>query len=471
MDANAALQYGDSASAALNGVGVPPALNANYNRARTQYQTDLNSEQAAEQPAMQRYRATTAQPMPDVPDPKRASPAPDAAQFNKDAQGWVSALAVLSSLIGARGRARGTGALKAFAGGMKGLQEGNQQAFDNAYKTWKAESDAMFKEHDEEMEKYQAVLKNRDLTEAEQVQEINMIGHGYQNKLTMDAKDMGQAGAMVDSAVKAELGARSMVEKIEARKAAQDAIQAEQDKKINNVVSSFDKLQPTDIVPGFGLTKAAVMDKVHGLDSGLNYSDVGISMRTMNNPLRDLVDSVRSANSPTDRAQAKLEYLGKQQEERVGAKNLESMEVATTRLDRSLPLLMEQVRAVDPGRFKSWNEFENYLAENTGDPKIVKLRQAVQDTKTDFQVVQAKGGQITDRVRADSDAILNSAWATGQFEGAVDIMQKTSKNQMAAAKQAVSFITNGNVNEPTPTAGAPAGVAAPDFRHLWSGGD
>lgn len=209
MDANQILQYGDPASAALNGAGAPPALMKSYNAANQQYKADLNAEQQEKSPVIQKAENITNTPIAAPPTPAKAAPAPDAQQFDKDAQGWVTAIAALSSLVGSRGRGRGTAALGAFAGGLKGIKAGNQQAFEDSYKTWKANTDAMMKENEDEFKEYQQVIENRKLSEREMVQQVNLIGMKWENKLTSDAKDVGQIGAIVDSYAKANAKAKN----------------------------------------------------------------------------------------------------------------------------------------------------------------------------------------------------------------------------------------------------------------------
>lgn len=209
MDADAALNGQDAAGAALNSMGIPQPLTKAYGAANQQYKADLNAEQQEKAPIIQKAQSMAATPIQATPTPQKAAPAPDAQQFNKDAQGWVTAIAALSSLIGARGRGRGTAALGAFAGGLKGIQAGNQQAFEDSYKTWKANTDAMMKENDDEFKEYQQVLENRKLSEGEMVQQVNLIGAKYQNKLTADAKDVGQIGAIVDSYARANAKAQN----------------------------------------------------------------------------------------------------------------------------------------------------------------------------------------------------------------------------------------------------------------------
>lgn len=198
----------------------------------------------------------------------------------------------------------------------------------------------------------------------------------------------------------------------------------------------WEKMKPNDPVPGTGLTAGAIQIYGDAIKNGANPSQIGLGYGM--NPVKKAVDNYIAYKYPDfDMAKSEREYLGAQTEEKITAKNASNINIAVNNLDNSLPLLMEQVQAVNPGQFKSFNQFQNYLSENTGDPKIVKLRQTVNDTLADFSMLLARGGQVTDQVRNSANETLNAAWASGQFKGAVEIMYRTGQNQKAAAKQSL----------------------------------
>lgn len=454
MDANTALGATDT------------SLQGNMNSARARYQTDLDAEQKEIDPLVKKAQATSAEPLPAIPEPKKAAPAPDAQQFNKDAQGWVSALAAFSALIGARGRARGTGALKAFAAGVNGLQKGNQQAFDDAYKTWKGDTDAMLADNKQEMDKYEAVLKNRELTEQEAHEQIKLIGYEHQNKLMMDAKDFDQQAAIYESAVKARVGAETYVDKIQARYEAQRAEQDHQDKILDDTINTFEHLQPNDVVPGYGITKQAILDKVKTLhDTGGNYSVAGISMRTMNNPIKQLVDVVKSRMYPNDNtAEQRAHFVGEQQEERAMAGRSAPAKIAVKEMDNLAQPMIDAVKKLDPKHFPDLNSLRNAYQQRIGGADVVKAALAVQEFKTAFTNLMIRNGVPTDQARARGDELINMNMSLDQIEG----LRDQAKISGAAVIDALAEAKGEKV---TPSASPSSSGAAPDFSYLWNGGE
>lgn len=449
MDANQALGSEDFLSQ-LVGAGAanpkaapspaPTGSLGSVNTANKNLQNTLSQQSAAQQPAIQKFQQTAAQPMPQPPSPKQAAPAPEAQQFAKDSQGWINALAVFSSLIGARGRNRGTGALKAYAAGINGIKQGNQQAFDDSYKTWKANTDAMFKENDDEMAKYKAVLENRDFSEAEANQQMKMIGAEYQNKVMSDTHTADQAFAVYDSMVKARAGIDAYTSKMEAKKAEMDKQQQDKDDKQDALIQSFSGLKDTDIVPGYGVTKAAIMDKVRGLQSGLNYPDVGISMRGTNNPLKDLVDSIKAeTDAGGNRADEKLAYQGQQAETRAIAARSAPAKIAVKEMDNLAQPMVDAVKRLNPSSYPDLNSLKNAAEKRTGGEDVVKANLAVQEFKTAFTNLMIRNGVPTDAARSKADAIMDSNFSLGQIEAVRD----QAKISGAAVLDALSQVKGG----------------------------
>lgn len=468
MDANQALQYGDSATAALNGsVGSVTGANKNL-------QGVLNQQDQAMQPAIQKFNQTAAQPIPAPPEPKKASPAPDAQQFNKDAQGWVSALAVFSSLIGARGRARGTGALKAFAAGANGIKAGNQQAFEDAYKTWKSDTDAMMKENDEELAKYKTVLENRELSESEAQQQMKMIGAEYQNKVMSATHTADQAFAVYDSIVKAQAGVNAANAKMEQKAQEQLRLQKEKDDRQDAVLEHFSTLKPNDIVPGYGITKAAILDKVAGLKAGLNYPDVGISMRGTNNPLKDLVDSIKTATDEGgNRAEEKLGYLEQQREAGVIAARSGPAKIAVKEMDNLAQPMVDAVKRLDPGQYPDLNSLKNAAEKKTGGADVVRANLAVQEFKTAFTNLMIRNGVPTDAARGKADALMDTNFSLNQIEGVRDQAKISGAAVLDALAEAKGDITGkpsaaGAAKTQIPP-GSPTATDAKGNKMYWNG--
>jgi hypothetical protein len=465
------------AQSALNGGETSAALNGAYGQFKSAQQNAdkvMAQEDAAMQPTMQKFQQVTAQPIPTPPEPKKAAPAPSTDQFNKDAQGWIGAIAALSALVGARGRGRGTAALKAYAAGLDGIKQGNQQSFDNSYKEWKANTEAMQKENDEEMAKYKAVIENRELSESEQTQAIKMIGYEYNNKVTSAINSADQAFAVYDSQVKAQANANAMVEKMDAKKKANDEAQDQRDAKLQETLKIFPTLKDTDIVPGIGMTKAGILQKVKILnDTGDNYPAAGISMRSMNNPLRDFVDAVKAQSNPDqDVVKGRSNVAEATSEAHAIGRRAGTTEVGVGEFDQLIEPTRASIHKLDFGQWKDLNAFKASYDEHVNDPDYIEALNNIQELQNAYTSVLTRGGVRTDAAQSLSEGTINKLFGSAGSDRALDTMAANTKRIMTGVNKAKA----GTVGQPdaAPAAGAPAGgaaSAAPDYSHLWSGGD
>lgn len=214
MDANSALQYSDPATAAMNsGNGLP----APVQQARARLQSDVTSEQKEMQPQVDKMKELAATPHPTQPTLQKSPTAPSAQDFSKDGQAWIGALAAMSALVGARGRGRGTAALKAYAAGLKGVQTGNQQAFENSYKEWQANTKAIMDDNKTELDKFKAVMDDRSLSESEAKDAISAIAAEHQDSMMIDAKDYEQQMKLYDIRVQHQDRLEELTDKVKAK--------------------------------------------------------------------------------------------------------------------------------------------------------------------------------------------------------------------------------------------------------------
>lgn len=406
MDANSALQYSDPAAAALNG-SVSSVTAANRN-----LQSTLKQEDAAMQPSMEKFKQISSTTPPAPPTPKQAPPAPEASDFTKDGQAWVSAIAALSSLIGARGRARGTGALKAFAGGVKGLQAGEQQAFDNSYKSWKANSDAMFKENDEEMAKYKAVIDNRELSEAEAQQQMKMVGYEYQNKVMSDTHTADQAFAVYDSIVKARTSAESYVNKLEAKKAEMDKEEEQQlqklksDPSIGNLADAYHAGVP-------------ITTLVKGIGKDAQYKAQAIQ------------DAATEKYGNFDWAENHNQYMARGSELRGIGTAAGKIELGGEMLDKSIPSMMDAARKVGLTESTDLNTLYNTAKRHLSDRDFSNFSTQLRATTSDYGVFIGRGRQT---VHSDEEAlkILHDNMGITSLQGFADAVSAERKNTSEA---------------------------------------
>lgn len=422
MDANSALQYGDQAGAALNGV-VPNGSAASVASANKNLQGVLNQEDKAMQPALQKFKDISSQPMPQPPTPKTAGPAPEMQQIQQDSQGWISALAVFSSMIGARGRARGTGALKAFAAGMNGIKAGNQQAFEDAHKTWKDNTEAMFKDNEEEMNKYKAVLDNRNLSEAEASQEMKMIGAEYQNKVMASTETAKQAFAVYDSIVKARTGVEAYTAKMDAKAKEQLKLQeqqkADQDKRYDEWKQTPRAALVADAIAK-GLPPAYYI-RGRGKD-GQEQLQFAQDFAEERHPGLDLAEAAQNYNA----SNAALRSFGNGRQ----ADTVRSFNVAYAHADT----LNDLAAALQNGDIQTINAARQRYEQEFGAAAPTNF-DAVKSIFSDEVNKAAVGGAGALGDREQIRSSISKASSPEQIKGAVDVYKHLIVGQMQGMKQ------------------------------------
>lgn len=93
----------------------------------------------------------------------QAQPTPP--KFTGEAiQGWMGAFAALAALAGGGARGNATTALNAFAGGIKGLMQGNQELFKNNMETWEASSRKVLADNQAKLDQYDLIMRNKKMS-------------------------------------------------------------------------------------------------------------------------------------------------------------------------------------------------------------------------------------------------------------------------------------------------------------------
>lgn len=430
MDANSALQYGNSASAALN-----------------QYQGVMKQQQAAMQPGVDKFNATVAQPKPEVPEQAQVPKAPQQEDFQKTSAGWLNAMAVLAAISGSRSRQHATTALSAFAAGVKGLKQGQQQAFDNAYKTWEGNTKATLDNNKMLMDKYKAVMDDRSLSEQEAQMQIKMIAAEFHDPLMLAADNWGHQMAIVDARNKAEFELGIYDKKLQMQKQIWD----EKEK-----VKQGEKNQPSidQSTADFAADQLLAGDK-----SGLSNYGRGTAATANLTLIHQTVQKRAEEKGITGDQLAKInaQFAGATSEARAIGTASGKIELAANSLDESLPLLEDAIKNVDLSQFPDMNALENYAREHSGDPKITTLNTALQTTVSDYSTLIARNGQRTDATDAAAKHLANVNMSNGQLHAFIAQVRREKEAQLRATKKTKEGSESSSGN-----AGAPAGGSAPE---------
>ena len=412
---------GQSASAAL---GATPDMSGAL-AARGKMQGDVNAEQKEMQPYVQQSKTLAATPHPAQPNLTKQSAAPKAEDFTKDSQAWIGALSALSALIGGRGRARGTGALQSYAAALKGIKEGNQQAFDNAMKTWQADSKAVADNNQEELEKYKAVMDDRSLTENEASNAMKAIAAEHSDPIMMDAKDLEMQYKLVDLRQAAQFKYLEQQEK-QNEKAQQikDAqFTPEEIKQYAEQWNAGDKAGVTAAARASGGAGSMNINAIKKLAADSNI-EAGI-----NGTMQAKIDSQYAA-----------ERAGMMQTERSLATRIAPAKVAVKEIDNLGKPMVDAISKLDPSQYPDWNSIKNAAEKKTGDPDVIKAALAVQEFKTGVANLMVRNGAPTDAARATASDLANVNFSTKQAQALVDQAKISGFNVILSLDQAKADI-------------------------------
>lgn len=149
----------------------------------------LGQERAQMAPAVAKASAAAEAPLPASPATEKAPTAPKQGDFGPDASAWMTAMTVFAGLAGGFSRKNAQTSLDAFSAGINGYREGNKAAFDQAHKQWEDGNKAALENNQLLRDKYEDVLKDRKLTEDEQLTKIQLIASQYHDQLTFNAAE------------------------------------------------------------------------------------------------------------------------------------------------------------------------------------------------------------------------------------------------------------------------------------------
>lgn len=204
--------------------GIPPELSDRMLKdaeALTQRQDQFMRDEAA--------AAKNRPAVPTVESGKlgKVPPAPQN-DIRGDAMAWIGFATVLGGVAGAMTKRSSMNALAAFSGTLEGLQQGNQQKFDNNFKTWEANAKATQENNKTEMDGYRSILERQDLDHRQRVDQLEMWATMNRNKFMIDlaryAKETGDMSLFASSLdsmdVKFRQGENAVGRLVEARERA-----------------------------------------------------------------------------------------------------------------------------------------------------------------------------------------------------------------------------------------------------------
>lgn len=132
---------------------------------------------------------------------EKAKEAPKPEDYQKFSMEFMQAATLLGAIAGKRSRLAGIASLNAFAAALKGWKEGNQQAYDNAAHQWEQETKKTLENNRVELEKYEAIIRDKQLNITQMMAALNIASVPFDNKIMFDAtknQNWGMVLAQID---------------------------------------------------------------------------------------------------------------------------------------------------------------------------------------------------------------------------------------------------------------------------------
>lgn len=418
--------------------------------------------------------ALKAPEMPKMPD------APKQSDYSTDPmKTWGSAAMMVGALGSLFTRHPMITALNSAAAVNKAAAAGDANAYKNAMDKWKIDSEYAMKKNNYELDAYKAAVSKGtaeinahskafkddvaaralDMRDNEnhlkdRERQMKMMEEGYklqnlqfQNKYAEMSVQLAKAQAAKEGKPFTEQdGYKIYNESLGSAKGEQGGKVSKDVQAANIAKTDWASLKDTDQVGNSGLTLAAVKQAAETVKNTGDFSKAGLGVGW--NAAKMAVDNYMGYAYPNiNRAALGLDYIAQKKAANVIGADLGGMEAATNKLDSVLPILERKINILKPDRFPTLNAAENYANEHSGEPEYVGLREALQGARGAYQQLIAKGGQVTDSVRAKADDQLNAAWNKGQFVEAFKTMRETGQAELKADKKALRDLKNLGVEE------------------------
>lgn len=404
----------------------------------TEAQKALVSKESAQmQPAVQKFNAVADSPKPAPPDQQKAPPAPNNDNFANDAQDWMTAMSAFSALAGAFSRGHATTALNSFAAGVNGFKQGNQQAFEDATKSWEGSNKAILENNKMLQDKYLEVLNERQLTEGEQTEKLKMIAAQYHDEMMFNSDTIAQKTKLMEireqMAGRMEMARNKVQEKTDALKA--------------------DIMTPDEVDYYAGLKnagdKAAVGSATRGPAGQQNYNAILKRAAQLNN---------ESGVTPQQQAMKDADYIAKT----AGLKSVEqrgaNVAMFADEAKNQFSILRKLSDELPRSEVKPISKMELDYENNTGSIPATKYITAIQASVNTYTKALAGAGVSTDAAKEHAYKILDQYGSDGQIQGALDIMTQEMQTAIDAPDNIRARIMGTEAKAPPSAAPAPSGA-------------
>jgi hypothetical protein len=245
----------------------------------------------------------------------------DAPKFSRtEIQGTVGVLMALAAFSGMASRQPLTASLNAMAGMMEGLNKGDQQRFENAYKEWDGNTKKVIDQNKQYLDKFNRIMKNHDLSIQQQQEQMRQLDVEYGHKLGLfqhERMDINQRVKDYETMTRITGQLENTREQIKARKEAQEQNYLLRKQMIQQRQEQFERRQSETERRNLALeelkSKAAAQggkptatERQHYVDSNQMLKSIDRVESMLNDPeTRKKIDDSRVANFLSDSVETK----------------------------------------------------------------------------------------------------------------------------------------------------------------------
>lgn len=377
-------------------------------------------------------------------------------QQTTPAQAWGSAAMVFAALGSLLTRTPLTTAMNAMAGVMKGFREGDQQAFDNNFKVWQAESENAYRLASFELEAYHAAIQGVEeklsigerLTAMEQADLAGKImstsstlndpvaNQVFQNYGTPGFLDLMQKrAAAVEQYQKSRTEANTLgltaqafnewknqftkdnnraptAQESQAKwKALENQYQfSTMSEDTKNMVADMYLAGNRTVIQGMGLDRASKQDIWNRITE--RAASKGIS--------------------PTDLNRLQAEFFGEQAAARAAGTRSAQISIAADAANRMSDLVLKTAAKVPLGNYPAINMVTIAYLKNTGDPAVIQLGDAIASFVQAYARAISPSGVATDALRAKGYSMIAESMSKNQLAAGLATMKQEMQNEIAA---------------------------------------
>ena len=347
-------------------------------------------------------------------------------------------------------------AMNASAAAVNAVKAGDRQAYDDAYSAYKTNVTAMLdrqKQMDDEYTKAMD-LRKTNLAEGNAALELIHAKYGDQAGQVLANQGMWEKyGELQQKRSETGVKIKDLQADIDQkhREASayfdlQGAVKSKDPEKIKDATLMY-QAASNRLSGGAGGTGAASIadadaDRIaeqylagdkSGL-TGLGQGNVGGANRAK---VQDSISRIAKERGMkgADIAAKIAEFSGLTASERAVGTRTAGMEIAANEVKYMAPLALQASKNVDRTEYPKFNEILLSAEKGTGDTDVVRFGLAANSLIYTYAKFLNPTGVPTDADKAKATEILSTAWSKGQFDTAVDQIQKEIKSGESGAKK------------------------------------